>query len=141
MRQLIIVFFSLTIFTSCDPGYAVYLLNNSSQDKNVKVVERESQRVASIDSVLIADTLSTNFETVTVKKKAISSKDVLQKSYSFILGAGKTARLRQGIGKPKLSDLLLKVILDSNDTIVLTSDKRIRVDRKPMSTKVSITVK
>lgn len=40
MRKLTPLLFLLTVLCSCDPGYAVFVLNNSPEDKEIEVVEQ-----------------------------------------------------------------------------------------------------
>jgi hypothetical protein len=142
MRKLTTLLFLLPVLCSCDPGYAVFVLNNSPEAKEIKVVEQEAPRVAYIDNLPIADTLSTDFSTAKRYKQIVTNKDLSQSSYSFTLGPGETAIIKHGIGRPAadLSGLLKWIILDDKDTIVLPADKRVKADRRFMSTKVAVRV-
>jgi hypothetical protein len=142
MRKLTTLLFLLTVLCSCDPGYAVFVLNNSPQDKEIAVVEQEAPGVANIDSIPIADTLSTDFSTAKRHKRAVTNKDLSEGSYSFTLGLGETAIIKRGIGRPAsdLSGLLKWIIVDDRDTIVLPADKRVQADRRFMRTKVVVRV-
>jgi hypothetical protein len=141
MRRLVGLCCILSIFSSCDPGHAVYLINNSSEDKEVKIVEKERTRVVAIDSVLIAGPLSKDPKPTNVKMEPITAKDITRKWYSFVLGKSQIAVLRHGTGKPDLSNIFEMIILNNNDTIVLTKDKRIKVDNGFLTMKVTILVK
>jgi hypothetical protein len=114
----------------------VVLTNKSSNDKYVKVIDVNKERVQFMDSIFVADTSIGFFSNQTVRQPR-TIKKTSENSYSFTLEKGKEALLQNGIGGP---DLNQKIIVDFNDTIFLKNDKRSVIKRKFMSTSVRVSV-
>jgi hypothetical protein len=129
---------SLTL-TSCDPGFAVILNNNSDKERNVTVNNISRQELSNKDSMVIADTSSLDFFSDKIKRQKIllASKDTVNNSYSFTLEKGKRALLQGGVGWPNFSQI---IVIDNQDTILLRKDKRTLTRKKFMYTLVSTTI-
>ena len=136
MTRFILLAFLLELLASCDPGFMVILTNKSSNDKYVKIIDVNKERVQFMDSISVADTSVGFFSNQTVRQ-ARTVKKTSENSYTFTLEKGKEALLQNGIGRP---DLNQKIIVDLNDTIFLNNDKRSVIKRKFMSTSVRVSV-
>jgi hypothetical protein len=136
MTRFILLALLLEMLGSCDPGFMVVLTNKSSNDKAVKVIDENKERVQFMDSISIADTGRGFFSNTTLRQPR-AVKKTSENSYSFILEKGKEALLQNGIGGP---DLNQKIIVNLNDTIFLNQDKRSVIKRKFMYTSVRVSV-
>ena len=140
VMKFLLLWVFLFSLSSCDPGFIVELHNNSKEDQQIKIVGCDSSYLIHMDSLWILD--ESNPGSIKYGWQAITSKNISENSYTFLLQSGKTAILRKGIGRPKadLSDILNKIIVNYNDTIIVRKDKRVKIDRKPMSTEAIISL-
>jgi hypothetical protein len=129
MFRLSILLILLSLLYSCDPGYAVVLQNNSTKDRNIKVITTDGYKFTYRDSVSILDSIKR------IEIPAFKNSNEL--SYTFTLESGKEAVLQQGIGGPDLTE---KVVIENADTIHLDSDKRVHTKKYGMSTAVRVTI-
>lgn len=126
MSRLLLLLLSCTL-CSCDPGFSVILTNNSGKDRTVKVIENSQQKFESTNTMRIASSPdSTSSSSLEIR---VEEKDATTRSYSFMLQKGNTALLQRGLGFPNYQQ---KIIIDNNDTIFLTKDKRVTTKRKFM---------
>jgi len=136
-KQLLSLFAITLILTSCDPGFAVVLNNNSNKERNVTVSRVSKHELLEKDSIAISDTSQLDVLATRNRQKILVAKDTLHNSYSFVLGSGKRALLDRDIGGP---DIRQKIIIDQHDTIALRRDKRTKIHRQFMYTLVSTTI-
>lgn len=82
------------VFTSCDPGFAVILSNQSSVERNITLVNHEWGMYR--DSIRLLKYEDKNNSILSFT--ALKATDTSQKKYSFVLPPGYDAILRSGIG-------------------------------------------
>ncbi|XZF13966.1 hypothetical protein ACTHGU_19480 [Chitinophagaceae bacterium MMS25-I14] len=142
MTRIIFLFIGLIAFESCDPGYAVFLINRSNTSKTIKVINVSKFDMPYQNSIETADVSDSNFSSEKVRKDTIPilAKDTsMQKgSYTFQLEKGKRALFQTGMGWPSPKQ---KLIVDNKDTIPFSrKDKRVKLKKGYMHYTMKITL-
>ena len=124
MKSYIII--AMILFTGffiegCDPGYAFIVSNKTANTISIQIID-PNRSLEHRDSIMVYDTLISEFSGNNIKRKAPVNKDNFNNSYSFMLSKYEDALVEYGIGSLRLNQ---KIIIDEKDTLLLEDQPRL----------------